>query len=652
MEKSESVVKRRLPIVMIACVLACALGAAARQSDVITTLGQTSGPRDPARPQTREVPVGTASIAGIVTAAGTGRALPGTRLMLSGASSIPAPMRAGSGARGRGGGQTLGLTRSVVTDEAGRFTIDALPAGQFTLSAVRDQYLSMAYGATKSGRQGTAIRLADGQRFVANIALPRGGVISGSVYGQDGEPLIGAQVRALRFTLASGVKRLASSSFATTDDRGTYRVFNLAPGAYLIAATPSPSSAALAERSAADEAAIHDAYAAALQATPTQPPSVVSIPAPQPGNVIQSMSGYAPTFYPNTPIAGTASVVTVDAAEERSGVDVTIVPVRTVDVRGVVAGVPAPNLSVQISLSSDDPMAVGVGLPSARAGADGAFMLRNVPPGEYTAFAQTMPPINLPANALNGMSGSFASAQPPKLDDSQRLWARAHLTVDGQSSPMLAMSLQPGRTVSGTVVVQSASSRPAVARRRVILTSAPTAPSVMMGFNGPPQSDVGADGQFTLTAVFPGEYRLQTSGGFTKSVVVNGEETMDSALVVAGDGDVSNVVVTVTDQLSELSGTLTESSGTAATEYTIVVASADRRYWTAGSRRIMTSRPAVDGHFIFRGLPAGDYLLAAVTDIEPGGQYDPDFLAGLAAAAVRVTMPDGGKQVQDIRVAR
>jgi hypothetical protein len=84
----------------------------------------------------------------------------------------------------------------------------------------------------------------------------------------------------------------------------------------------------------------------------------------------------------------------------------------------------------------------------------------------------------------------------------------------------------------------------------------------------------------------------------------------------------------------------------------VVIASRDSRYWTPGARRILTARPGVDGRYTFRNIPAGDYLLAAVTDLEQGGQYDQEFLKSLLGASMTITLHDGARQTQDIRLAR
>jgi len=82
----------------------------------------------------------------------------------------------------------------------------------------------------------------------------------------------------------------------------------------------------------------------------------------------------------------------------------------------------------------------------------------------------------------------------------------------------------------------------------------------------------------------------------------------------------------------------------------IVVAASDNRYWMPGSRRIVVTRPSQDGRYTIRSLPPGDYLIAAVSDLENGGQYDPEFLRTLPAVALPLTIIEGGKVTQDLRV--
>ncbi len=194
-----------------------------------------------------------------------------------------------------------------------------------------------------------------------------------------------------------------------------------------------------------------------------------------------------------------------------------------------------------------------------------------------------------------------------------------------------------------------------------VMVSVQQAPAPQQISTGPiPQVQVTTDGRFQIDGVPPGRYvlRASMSGGTAtmpvvqKSAVVNGQDTLDDPLEFSADQDAAGALITMTDRLTELSGVLSDGSGKPASDYTIVVVSADQRFWMPGSRRIQTSRPGPDGKYQFRNLAAGDYMIGAVLDFEPGTQYDPEFLKAFAGASMRITLSDGGKRTQDLRVAR
>jgi hypothetical protein len=116
---------------------------------------------------------------------------------------------------------------------------------------------------------------------------------------------------------------------------------------------------------------------------------------------------------------------------------------------------------------------------------------------------------------------------------------------------------------------------------------------------------------------------------------------------------VDDMVVTITDRISELSGTVRESTGQISRSAAVAVFPTDKALWpTPGlvSRRAQIAAPGRDGRYAIRGLPAGEYFVVAV-----GGAHadvaDPESLASLAPAAMPVTLVAGQRRTLDLAVA-
>ncbi|HEX5069934.1 MAG TPA: carboxypeptidase-like regulatory domain-containing protein, partial [Vicinamibacterales bacterium] len=72
--------------------------------------------------------------------------------------------------------------RTTMTGNQGEYTFSALPAGRYTITVSKPSYIDTRFGAKKPGRPGTPIQLAAGGKVEhANVAIPRGGVITGVV---------------------------------------------------------------------------------------------------------------------------------------------------------------------------------------------------------------------------------------------------------------------------------------------------------------------------------------------------------------------------------------------------------------------------------------------------------------------------------------
>jgi protocatechuate 3,4-dioxygenase beta subunit len=93
---------------------------------------------------------------------------------------------------GRGGGVTS-------TDAEGRYEIKELPAGRYNVTASKGGFVQGSFGQRRPGEPGTPIDLSDGQSAdKVNFVLARGGVISGRIVDDGGEPVSGTMVAAMR----------------------------------------------------------------------------------------------------------------------------------------------------------------------------------------------------------------------------------------------------------------------------------------------------------------------------------------------------------------------------------------------------------------------------------------------------------------------
>ena len=207
-------------------------------------------------------------------------------------------------------------------------------------------------------------------------------------------------------------------------------------------------------------------------------------------------------------------------------------------------------------------------------------------------------------------------------------------------------------------------------RVRVSLTTVGTQDG---DFGGVPNATIDASGRFTIIGVPPGKYSLRgtapagtggpgvgaggalAAGGsgnwILRSSIAGGRDTLDFPLDLGPNLNIGDAVLTFADRTTELTGLLQDAQGTATSDYSIIVFPTDSQFWVPQSRRIQSVRPGTDGRYTVRNLPPGQYAIAAVTDVEPGEWFDPTFLQELSGASMRITLVDGDRKTQDIRLS-
>jgi len=523
--------------------------------------------------------------------------------------------------------------RGTLTDDNGAFDFTDLPAGRYTINASKNGYIQLSYGQRRPLQAGTPLQLLDGQQLKGvDFALPRGGVISGRVSDETGDVMAGVMVQVMRYQYQQGDRRLVPAGQAQTDDRGVYRLWGLNPGDYYVSAVArneglggrfGPAAAAVA-------AAVGRGAAPALAGRGGRGGFVDFGAAADE----QDQLMYAPTYYPGVGSAAEARAITVGVSSEVSDIDFSLQLVRTARVSGHVEN-PDGSWTAQGNVNlapQGNTRAGGLGNNyGGRIGWDGQFSIANVPPGLYTLRARN-----------NDRDAPLSTSQP--------------LSVSSGDIANVVVILQTGGSLSGSLVFQPGSTSPPADLTQVRITAPSTEPDDNIG--PAPNPRVNKDGTFTIDGVSVGAHLIRPNGGGglrgwnLKSVTIDGRDVTDTPIDIRSGQKISNVVLTFTDKVNEIDGSVTDAQGNAVTEYTILAFSTNSAAWRPQSRQIATTRPDQTGMFKIRNLPAGEYYIVTVDPSEQGEWFEPAYLDQHRAGAARVTLGEGDIKTQDFRVNR
>jgi hypothetical protein len=530
-------------------------------------------PRDAAPEKT-----GTARLSGRVTALESGR-----------------PIRR---AVVRAMGPELREGKSVSTDVEGRWEFRDIPAGRFSITVTKGGYVTLAYGQQRPFEAGKTVEVRDGAVVEKlDVALPRGGAVTGRVVDEFGEPVVGANVSPMRQRYINGQRQLTSvASSDTTDDLGEFRLHGLPPGDYYVAARPNVFTSLFGSS--------------------------------------DDRTGYGQTFYPGTPSSSEASRVTVTVGQEVQNVVISLSPSRVANISGTLTasnGKPVRQGMVMIRAAGGE-FSMGTVRPGVVM--DGKWSISGVTPGDYDLVAQA---IDLDALAQSGGAGM---RMPESVTE--------RITVTGEDLSSVALVTSAGGRAEGVIKFEGGEP-PAVPSAMASVIAFDTVPGALtMGGTGM----IKPDWTFELAGLSGRRLiRLNGISGWTlKSVTVNGTDVTDTGLEVKAGDSIVGVEILVTRETTVLSGTVQNAKGTPVTDYVVVIFASDSSRWGYQSRYVRVARPDQTGRFLISELPPGSYLAAAVEYAEPGEETDREFLEGLKQQASTVRLTDGEKATVTLKL--
>jgi hypothetical protein len=534
-------------------------------------------PRDNA-----EMPKGTAKISGRVIAADTGTAIRRAQININ--------------------SRDANFNRVVATDSDGRYELTALPAGRYRLFVNKAGFVALEYGQARPFEAGKPLDMTAGQVLEkVDFSLPRGSAITGRVTDEYGDPITDVQVEALRYQFVNGERQLVNAGRASqTDDLGAYRIFGLMPGDYVVRASMRPN------------------MPPGPRAADTEP------------------TGYPGTYYPGVTDVTQAQTVTAALGQEVSSIGFPLVPARLSRISGtVMASSGQPLVGAAVIIRARGSNALGalrmniIGNAGGQVRNDGSFQLTNVPPGDYTIDVQQRP-----QNIRNLQD----------LNLSQLEFASMPVSVSGDIDNLTIVTT-PGVTVTGRVAYQGQ----APPKQNVQVTAAPLAGGpasigALISAKALGGGRVNQDGAFELRGIAgPQMIRVQAmpTGWALKSITLEGVDITDTGYDFRPGNNVTGMVITLTDRLTEFTGNVRDARGQPVADYVLVVFPEDAKLWGAQSRFVQTSRPNQNGTFNIKGLPPGRYLSAVVPALENGSQNDPAVLEQLRPRARGFSLTEG-----------
>lgn len=609
---------------------------------VLIVAGVQAPPPQPSR---------TGLIVGQIVDASTGRPIGGARVSLGGPSSPPQSSSAPPAPSAR---------PLILTGTDGRFLFRDLPAGNFSISAVKPGHSDGAYGRRRPDGPNQQLRLGDGERIGDVILrLWKFGAITGTVIDEAGEPLVGVQIRAMRRVFVAGRRRFVGNLTATTDDRGVYRFGNLVAGDYMVAAAVAHAALPAELMEAVRKGGAPGALTGGPGGSAVQVGGSVYIldrgaPVPPPVSG-DRLFVYPTTFYPSTTMAAQAATISVGSGMERSAIDLQLRPSATVRVSGTVIGPdgPASRLTMRLVPHFIDEVAIEQDVPTALVDDSGGFTFPAVVAGQYSLRANRLMVVG---TQLRMVGDQLQVEDQRKLKSiAQTAWAAVPLVVGRIDVEGVGVVLQSGLRVSGRLEFDGTTERPSPAQLEGLAVSIEAAD----GTSNPVQSmpaRVDTRGQFTSIAGFPaGKYFVRLPGSpvgwMFKSATYDGRDVSDTPLDLRS-GDVTGVVINFTDRWTGLRGAVQTTSGVPDGGATVVAFPTDPQAWTGyGStpRRLRSVRTAASGDYKFNSLPAGDYYVVALSEEQAADWQDPSFLQMLTAIATHVPLSDGEQKVQDLR---
>jgi hypothetical protein len=318
-----------------------------------------------------------------------------------------------------------------------------------------------------------------------------------------------------------------------------------------------------------------------------------------------------PTLFPGTRSETAAQPLTIAAGEEIDGVTFAVVLAKTSTIRGVVqASGEKPAGTISLVLPSE----LGGVESAGRVRSDGTFAIANLSPATYTVVVR---------------DGDQAAVTP--------------VTVNG-ADVTVGVRLTRGAVISGRLVFDGAStpSRMPV-NLRVTMRS-----TLAASLNA--QAAIDANGVFRATGLFGSQFLdVSVGDGWSLNAIERGGSDITSVPIDVSAGDVGGVEITLTRQVTSLTGDVRDAQGRPA-DATVVLFAQESEKRGPRNRYTRVVRADQNGHFSVRQLLPANYVAIAVDALERGEETNPGLLEQWARTGTAITLRAGDEKAIQLQV--
>ena len=478
----------------------------------------------------------------------------------------------------------------------------------------------------KAGEE-VAVTLVQSQPAVALPYAQVGGVITGMLLDEFGEPLEGAAVGLWLTRFVDGRQSIfAAGAPRGVDDTGRFRLFHIPAGRYLLTATP------------------------ALDATATASGS----------------RNYLSVYFPGRFDVSSASAIQVDPGSETPGIDMVVARSFGARVFGVAlssAGTPLKGEVRLVPSQTTGPVSLAptfmrngltgnalVGYPNS----EGRFEITGVAPGLYAVQAGATIRSTESLRVSDTVAGVPQGAGLMMMIHNEGIteFSVQRLTItDGDLGPLTLTTL-PTATLRGTVTVDGPRQRIAPSEFSFTVVHAdPDEVPAMVGIR--PDITLRPTGEFEVTGL-SGRARIMMTRGpagwWLKSVNIGGTNAVDVPInfdsPASSRDDVTMVLASSGATLSGRAMDVPAERGAS-----VVIFPVDRDKRLGGSRYVRSTSVPAEGTFSLNSFPPGQYYVVAVEEADgdtTGDWENPDQLDVLATIAHRITLSDGGTHTVEL----